>query len=91
MKNRLELKIYGRVQGVTFRFSARRLAGRLGLTGWIKNINDGTVEAVVEGEEKDLREFLKWCARGPLFAKVADVKVEKLMATGEFDNFEILY
>ena len=55
---RLHLKIYGRVQGVYYRSSAQDKARELGLSGWAKNMTDGTVETVVEGEEKMLRDYI---------------------------------
>ncbi|MFQ5693588.1 MAG: acylphosphatase [Nitrospinota bacterium] len=60
--------IYGRVQGVGFRWSARREAARRGLSGWVRNRPDGSVEAVAEGD--DVEGFLAWCKKGPPAARV---------------------
>ena len=73
---RAVLKIFGRVQGVFFRQSALEKAQTLGLSGWIKNAADGTVEAVVEGEKEKIEEFIEWCRQGSKFAKVQKVEVK---------------
>jgi acylphosphatase len=75
---RLFLKIYGKVQGVSFRFYAKREAIRLGITGWIRNKPDGTVEAEIEGEKRTLEQFLRWCQRGTSHARVEKVAVKKM-------------
>jgi len=87
---RIELHIFGRVQGVLFRQAARRHAEKLGLTGWIRNENDGSVHAVAEGGSAELEQFLDWCRSGPPLARVDRIAVEKREATGEFSDFRIL-
>lgn len=86
---RVRLRIKGRVQGVFFRASARETAMKLGITGWVKNHPDGTVETVAEGERDALDRFIEWCRKGPENASVADVEVDRQEATGEFDTFTI--
>lgn len=88
---RVIIKIYGRVQGVFFRDSARRRAKKLNLTGWVKNESGGTVEITVEGAEENLKKLIEWCYNGPILAKVKRVEVEREEATGEFSKFEIKY
>jgi len=83
--------ISGRVQGVFFRSNTRNMAEKLGLTGWVRNLPDGRVEAVFEGEESSVKEVIDWCHRGPSYASVSDVEVKFRRATGEFDRFEIRY
>lgn len=87
---RVHVIITGRVQGVFFRAHTRDCAVRLGLTGWVKNMPDGGVEAVAEGEEAELEKFAAWCRKGPPSAHVAEVKVERFAATGEFGEFGII-
>ena len=77
MKRCLHLKIYGRVQGVGFRFSAERKMNELGLAGWVRNCDDGGVETEVTGEEGAIERYLKWCQKGPMFAKVEKVEEEE--------------
>ncbi|HWO42920.1 MAG TPA: acylphosphatase [Candidatus Eisenbacteria bacterium] len=72
---RVHLKIEGRVQGVFFRASAAEQARRLGLTGWVMNRADGSVETVAEGARDKLEEFVAWCRQGPPGARVAKVSV----------------
>ena len=92
MKNiRVHLIIKGRVQGVWFRGSTRKKALALGLTGWIKNRPDGTVEAVIEGQEDRVRELVSWCHHGPDGAMVSMVQEKGEEWKGEFDSFNIVY
>lgn len=81
----------GVVQGVFFRKNTRERAKRLGLKGWVKNLRDGRVEVVAEGEESSLRELLEWLHHGPSGASVSTVESEWLESTSEFDGFRIVY
>ena len=78
--------VHGRVQGVGFREYLRREAERLGITGWVRNRHDGTVEAMVHGWPDDVAQVLNWMLGGPPAARVTDVQVNE--ATGEFETFE---
>ena len=73
-RRRASLRIRGKVQGVFYRESARTEALRLGLTGQVRNLSDGTVEAVVEGTPEAIDEFATWCHRGPPQARVTTVE-----------------
>jgi acylphosphatase len=86
-KQRVHVRISGRVQGVFFRASAEAEARRLGLSGWVRNCPDGSVELVAEGPKAKLDELLAWCRHGPPRAEVEDVQVEWGPFTGEFPNF----
>lgn len=68
--------ISGLVQGVAYRDSCRRMAERHGVTGWVRNLPDGSVEAVFEGPSEDVRRLVDWSRQGPRFAEVADVRVQ---------------
>lgn len=72
----LNIKIYGRVQGVFFRANAKKKAKELGITGFARNEPDGTVYIEAEGEEENLEKFLEWCHRGPPFAHVEKANSE---------------
>lgn len=87
---RVLIKVYGGVQGVFFRHTARMRAEKLGLTGWTRNEGNGSVAMTVEGGEAALNEFLAWCRQGPPLARIEGVKAEWQEATGEFKRFEIL-
>jgi len=88
---RVKLKIKGRVQGVFFRASTKQTADDLGVKGWVKNLSDGTVETLAEGESQEIEEFIAWCKKGPDNANVTDIDIENQNATGEFDTFKIVY
>lgn len=88
---RVHLVISGDVQGVGYRTWARKQARDLGLVGWVKNREDGTVEVVAEGEKKDLEEFIKQCQHGPDVAWVENLEVIWEKSTGEFVEFEVVY
>ena len=87
---RLQLFVRGRVQGVYFRASAQREARRLGLTGWVKNRADGSVEILAEGEEISIRELYGWAQKGPSAARVDRVEPRWRSYSGEFPDFRIV-
>jgi acylphosphatase len=89
VKARADVTISGRVQGVFFRASAREEALRLRLTGEVRNLSDGSVNAVAEGEREDVEAFVAWCGRGPPAARVERAEVAWSEATGEFAGFRI--
>ena len=86
---RLEITVHGRVQGVAFRWFTRNKALALGLTGWVRNRADGSVQILAEGRRQDLEEFREWTARGPDHARVARQDVAWSGASGKFDDFSI--
>ena len=83
--------ISGMVQGVFFRSETRDEAKKLGVKGWVRNLSDGRVEAVFEGEEKSVKELIEFCRRGPPGARVTDVDIIWENYKGEFRNFEVRY
>lgn len=88
---RLQAIVHGRVQGVNFRYYTQRRARELGLTGYVRNVWDGTVEAVAEGQRSDLEELLAFLRTGPRAAFVTRVDVQWPAPTGDFDHFEVRY
>lgn len=77
------LTIKGRVQGVFYRATAKEVATKLGLTGWVRNTGEGHVEALVSGEEERINKFVEWCWQGPKAAAVTGVE----MVNAEEQNF----
>lgn len=86
---RVELKIRGRVQGVWYRASARAAAQERRLVGWVRNADDGSVEAVAEGPREALEDFIAWCHKGPPAARVDAVDASWSSPLGGFDAFEV--
>lgn len=91
MLKHLNMKIYGRVQMVLFRDSAKRKAKNLGLKGFVKNEPDGSVYIEAEGDEKKLEEFLEWCKKGPILARVEKIDCAYSDKLEGFDDFEIIW
>jgi acylphosphatase len=87
---RANILVTGRVQGVFFRSSAMQEAQRLGLTGFVQNLPDGSVEAVVEAPEAAVEQFIAWCKVGPPSARIDDVQVRMTPPRGEFRTFSII-
>ena len=81
----------GRVQGVGFRMTAEETAHRVGVVGWVKNLRDGRVELVAEGEKQLLARFLKALRHGPMENFISNVHITWSEATEAFDEFEIRY
>lgn len=86
---RAHVVITGRVQGVWFRGSTQAEARARNVRGWVRNCPDGTVEALLEGEEEAVRTIVEWCRRGPPGAKVVRVDVKWAPFQGEFERMEI--
>ena len=75
---RIRIKVSGRVQGVSFRHSARTMARYLGVKGFVKNMNDGSVYLEAEADESALGNFVVWCRKGPDYAQVERVETEDM-------------
>jgi acylphosphatase len=84
---RVHLKIEGRVQGVFFRASTVNQARRLGVTGWVMNCSDGSVEAVAEGTRASVEKLVSWCHHGPPGAAISQVYTKWVEAKDEFQEF----
>jgi acylphosphatase len=83
------LFISGTVQGVSFRASTREQAKQRGVTGWVKNLKDGRVEALLQGPKDKVDEVIQWCHRGPPAAKVEKVVVTWEKFEEEFKDFDV--
>jgi len=91
MKVRAHVFVSGRVQGVFFRHETRREAKMRGVKGWVRNLPDGRVEAVFEGEGEAVKQLIEFCRHGPPGARVTGVEVRWEDYMGEFKDFEIRY
>ncbi len=89
MKHSLHLFVSGKVQGVSYRANAERMAITLGLCGWVRNLADGRVEILAQGEEKNLRNFLAWVHQGPSQSRVDHVETHWDEATEILQGFHI--
>ena len=88
---RAHLYITGKVQGVFYRLETQRAAAARNLSGWVRNLPDGAVEAVAEGKRTDAESLVEWCRQGPDRARVDDVKLSWQDFKGEFSSFEVTY
>ncbi|HEX3268108.1 MAG TPA: acylphosphatase [Gaiellaceae bacterium] len=80
---RVQVRVRGRVQGVFFRAEARARAESLGVAGWVRNAEDGSVEAVFEGADERVESLVDWCRRGPAGAQVEEVETVDEEPAGE--------
>lgn len=80
----------GRVQGVAYRFFAEKYAGRMGITGWARNLPDGRVEVLAEGSGENIEAFLERLREGPRLARVDGLAVGREASTGEFRDFQVV-
>jgi acylphosphatase len=90
-KKRVHVFISGRVQGVFFRAYTRDAARQAGVSGWVRNMRDGRVEAIFEGDEENVRKMIKWCNEGSPMGRVDSVEVQEEVYTGEFASFMITH
>jgi acylphosphatase len=84
---RRRVLVSGRVQGVFYRASTAREARGLGVSGWVRNLDDGRVEAAIEGEAEAVERLIEWMRRGPPFARVDGVELEIQEPRGDADDF----
>ena len=87
----MHLIVTGRVQGVFYRSTAKRSAMDLKLKGYVKNMEDGSVEIKAEGPEEKLQEFLDWCWKGPENAEVKNIEIRYESYSGKYPVFSVKY
>jgi acylphosphatase len=90
-KIRAHVFVSGKVQGVFFRESTKHRAEKLGVSGWVKNLKDGRVEAVFDGEKGNVEKMVNWARKGPIWAKIEALDVVWEDYRAEFKGFEIRY
>ncbi len=93
MPETIQIKVIvkGRVQGVFYRAHTQRQADRLGVKGYVKNLPDGSVEAVFKGDPQSVSQMVEWCRKGPAASNVEDVLTQSRKDLSNFKNFEIRY
>ncbi len=91
MNKRWHILVSGKVQGVFYRATAAEVARSMGLKGWVRNLPDGRVEIVAEGDSDALNQLLAWCRRGPKMARVDEVRVEEVPVAGNSEGFVVRY
>ncbi len=94
-ETQIRVNISGLVQGVFFRLETQKAANRIGVKGYVKNLSDGSVEAVFQGDKSQLERLLSWCNHGPDASRVDHVQQEKLVKQNDqlksFESFEVRY
>jgi acylphosphatase len=90
-KVRAHVIVTGKVQGVYFRQNTKTVACENNVRGWVQNLSNGSVEAILEGDAADVKEVINWCHSGPPKAVVDDVTIKYEKYRGEFEDFEINY
>ena len=90
-KQRIRIFVTGRVQGVFFRQTLKVKAKQNDVYGWVKNLNDGKVEAILEGDADNVTRLIEWAHGGPANAIVEDVEIQNEKFIGEFSKFEVTY
>ena len=88
---RIRIIVTGKVQGVFFRQALKVMAKKNDIFGWVKNLTDGRVEAVLEGDEEKISRLVKWSHGGPANARVEDVEIHNEKFSGEFSKFDVVY
>ena len=90
-KVRIHIYVSGFVQGVMFRVNIRRKAIELDVKGWTRNLEDGRIEALVEGNENSVKKLVEWCRTGPPGAQVTSVEVRTEECKNDFNDFKVIW
>ena len=88
---RIRIFVSGKVQGVFFRQTLKVVARKNNVSGWVRNLRDGRVEAVLEGDEESICRLIEWSHGGPANARVEDIDIKNEEFSGEFSKFDVLY
>ena len=91
VQKRIHIFVTGRVQGVFFRQSTKVMAIKNNVKGWVRNLDDGRVEIVAQGETQDIDNLAHWCKTGPANSRVDEFELSEENVTDEFENFEVRY
>ena len=91
VQKRVHIFVTGRVQGVFFRQATKVIAIKNNVTGWVKNLDDGRVEIMLEGEDRCVDPVIGWCNFGPANSRVDDIQINHENYVGKYKNFEVRY
>ena len=91
VQRRVHIFVNGRVQGVFFRQATKVIAIKNNVTGWVRNLDDGRVEILIEGDDKCVDSVIAWCDCGPANSRVDDIQINNENYLGSFENFEVRY
>ena len=91
VQKRVHIFVTGRVQGVFFRQSTKVMAIKNNVKGWVRNLDDGRVEIVAQGETQDIDNLAHWCKTGPANSRVDEFELSEENISDEFENFEVRY
>ena len=91
VKQRIHIFLTGKVQGVFFRQATKVVAIKNNVTGWVKNLENGEVEILLEGDDKNVNSVIDWCRNGPANSRVDEIKIKQEEFSGQYSNFEVLY
>ena len=91
IQQRVHLLVSGKVQGVFFRQALKVVAKKNNVLGWVKNLKDGCVEAILEGDNKSINSVIEWTRIGPANSRVDDIEVSNEEFKNEFSTFDVLY
>ena len=87
----VHILVTGKVQGVFFRQATKVIAIKNKVTGWVKNLENGQVEILFEGDDKNVNSVIDWCHNGPANSRVDEIKIKQQEFSGQYSNFEVLY
>ena len=91
VKSTVQILVTGKVQGVFFRQATKVVAIKNNVTGWVKNLESGEVEILLEGDVQNVNSVIDWCHNGPANSRVDEIKIKQLEFSGQYSSFEVLY
>ena len=91
VKSSVHILVTGKVQGVFFRQATKVIAVKNNVTGWVKNLESGQVEILLEGDIQNVNSVIDWCHNGPANSRVDEIKTKQQEFSGQYSNFKVLY
>jgi len=91
MEKQVSIIVFGRVQGVGFRYFIKTKAQKLGLKGWVQNQADGSVKIKAKGDKEKIKELVNWCNKGSLFTQIEKIQIKEQKTENDLKDFTIIY